>query len=115
MVIKFGKALSLKIQQHKQLKIHRMKKVFVILSLRMLIDFYKQRKHFPLQVTNRVNKIFIDLSAIVICLASRDSLLSVFHIASVSGDISSDSRNATALHQHKKAWNFGPTIRDNKQ
>jgi len=34
----------------------------------------------------------------VSCLASSDNLLNVFHIASVSGDISRDSRKATALH-----------------
>ena len=39
------------------------------------------------------------LSAIVSCLASKLILLKLFHIASVSGDISRVSRNATALQQ----------------
>jgi len=41
------------------------------------------------------------LSAIVSCWASKLILLKLFHIASVSGDISKVSRNATALQQNK--------------
>lgn len=39
------------------------------------------------------------LSAICSCLSSKASLLRVFHMASVSADISSVSKNDTALHK----------------
>lgn len=41
------------------------------------------------------------LSAICNCLSSKASLLRVFHMASVSADISSVSKNDTALHKVK--------------
>jgi len=46
------------------------------------------------------------LSAIVNCWASKLILLKLFHIASVSGDISRVSRNATALQQNKTNINI---------
>lgn len=46
-----------------------------------------------------------DLSAMCSCRASRANLLSVFHMASVSGDISSVSRNAVALETSRRTAN----------
>lgn len=46
---------------------------------------------------NRMEETSTYLSAICSCLSSMASLLSDFHIASVSADISSVSRKATAL------------------
>jgi len=50
-----------------------------------------------------------NLSAITSCCASSDSLLSDFHIASVSGAMSNDSRKAAALFDIQQLGNYFPT------
>lgn len=51
----------------------------------------------------RYCRIFLYLSAMCSCLASKASLLRVFHMASVSVDISSVSKNAVALETERFA------------
>ena len=59
-------------------------------------------KEVQVYVSKCVSMCLADLSAMCSWRASRASLLSVFHMASVSGDISRVSRNAVALWTHAR-------------